>query len=173
MDSLAARGAVVVLSGPPCAGKTTFARQNALEGDEILDWDEVFAEVSGLRAHVHPPEWEDRVGVEFLRRARGLRRGWFISNAPERRKRAMLRRITGGRSLILATSAETCLRRLDASDRPAAVKTAQRVVVAAWWQLYEPSTTTPECVLREDDPGRETTHVIPRDQDDDPPGGRP
>jgi hypothetical protein len=32
---------LTVITGPPCAGKTTYARQHALPGDIIIDFDEI------------------------------------------------------------------------------------------------------------------------------------
>jgi 5-methylcytosine-specific restriction protein A len=147
-STIVRRGDVVILCGPPCSGKTTFAHQHAEPGDQILDWDSLFAEMTGLPMYVQPDEHAHRVGEVFRARGRSLKRGWHISTAPTRQKRAILRDITGGDALILAVPATECLARLERSDRPAAVKMAQRNAIAYWWREYAPSTSVAEQVLR-------------------------
>src|SRR5690606_21745574 len=47
------------VTGPPGAGKTTYCRENAKEGDVIIDLDECFAEVCGVHGHYAPREHLD------------------------------------------------------------------------------------------------------------------
>jgi 5-methylcytosine-specific restriction protein A len=50
---------VELVTGPPGAGKTTYCRENAKEGDVIIDLDECFAEVCGVHGHYAPREHLD------------------------------------------------------------------------------------------------------------------
>jgi predicted kinase len=137
LRDVVARGRIVVVSGPPCSGKTTFAQQHRLDNDEVLDWDVVFAEVGGgLELYDQPPALTTAVWREFESRLHTFARGFVIRSAPTVEQRATLRSQLHGRSIVLATSAMTCYERLLASTRPEAAKRRGASYSATWWHEY-------------------------------------
>lgn len=136
---------ITLVAGPPCAGKTTYVDQHKGYDDVVLDYDVMFAEVSGAAMYDHPPAFRDaaaeafRAALQDLRRLPPHRRAWIIRNAPRKQHRATIRSIHDADSVVLAVSAETCLARLMASTRPANVKAEQAGAIARWWADYEPS----------------------------------
>lgn len=141
------RARVVILAGPPCSGKSTFAALHREAGDTIVDWDVLFSEMTGLPIYVQPREHIEAVRREWHRQLVHLDRGWFIQCAPGRRARSILRRQTGGSSIILAVPKAECLARLMASDRPEPVKAEQSEAISRWWLEFEVSRSMPEAVL--------------------------
>ena len=141
---------VTILAGPPCSGKTTYAHELALEGDQVLDWDQVFVDVAGRPMYDQPPELAPAVEAEFRRRLEVFRHGYVIRTAPRKQYRAILRRIHRARSIVLAVPAEECIRRLEASGRPEEVKAAQIPAIRRWWAEFEPSSSGDEFVIRPD-----------------------
>lgn len=142
-------GRIVILAGPPCAGKTTYAHEHAISADEILDYDVVFAEISGLDLYEREFGQADAVGAEFQRRLERIRQGFVIRCAPEKQHRAILRRTCGATSIVLAVPAEVCHARLRESDRPDTAKQRLHQAIDGWWDLYEPSSSSQEGVLND------------------------
>lgn len=148
LRSLPARGALVVLAGAVCSGKSTFARLHSLPGDRVLDWDVLFAEVTGLPMHDQPPEFAREVYRQFERELRVFRQGYVIRSAPKPDQRELLRRKLHARSIVLAVPAAVCLERLGASDRPMAAKVRGAGFIATWWAQYVPDYDERETTLR-------------------------
>lgn len=143
--------AIVLLSGPPCAGKTTYARDHAEEGDRILDWDVLYAEVTGgRRLYDQPPRYAREVSAEFQRRSAAIRRGWIIRSAPRYVERAAIVRLHGARSIVLAVDPLECATRLARSGRPGPVQLRQRPYIYAWWWQFTYQASPDEVVLRPD-----------------------
>jgi shikimate kinase len=130
---------ITLIAGPPCSGKTTLAAKLAQVGDTVLDWDEVYAQVTGLPLYDQPPGPCSAVDAEYRRRLGQLRSGVIVRAAPRKQHRAVLRRIHQARTVVLEIPASECLRRLEASDRPEVAKAKARVGIAQWWREYEPS----------------------------------
>lgn len=128
---------VTILAGPPCSGKTTYARTHAERLDVVLDWDAVFADVSGHALYVQPYRFHRDVAHEFQLRAARVHRGFIIRSAPARAERAALRARHRARSIVLAVWPYECVRRLQRSDRPSDVKARQELYIHEWWGLYQ------------------------------------
>lgn len=134
---------LVVLAGPPCAGKTTYARNL---GRLYLDWDDRYAQASGLPLHVratddayvaHKVEAQFRLAVDTAHRLR--RPTLVIRGAPERWQRGMYRRMYGAQVFVLEVPAAECLTRLHQSGRPQEAIAATERAIAGWWTRYERS----------------------------------
>jgi predicted kinase len=126
-----------IVTGPPCSGKTSWAREHT--PDEVLDFDDLFASLTGLSLYVQPPDQRAWIEHEFRIRLEQVDSGSIVRTAPTRQHRAVLRRLHGARSVVLAVPAEVCLARLEASDRPAEVKPEHARAIARWWAQYQPS----------------------------------
>lgn len=46
---------LTVVTGPPCAGKTTYVREHATPGDIIIDYDLLAVALGSPDSHDHPP----------------------------------------------------------------------------------------------------------------------
>lgn len=136
LSSLELRGAKIIIAGAPCSGKTTFAAAHALPGDEILDYDVVHAELTGLPLYVHDESQISRTVDEFGGRARAMRQGWIIRTAPTASARTASREAMQARSIVLEVEPAECLARLERSTRPEAAKSRLRSVIEEWWSRY-------------------------------------
>jgi len=138
---------VTLIAGPPCAGKTTYAHAHVTPGDEILDYDVVYAELSGLALYERAFRQGDAVAAEFQRRLEWIRRGFVIRCAPRKQHRAVIRRLHCATSVVLAVPAAICHARLTASDRPDALKRGLHEAIDSWWDEFEPSISLDETVI--------------------------
>lgn len=129
----------VIAAGPPCAGKTTFAQLHLLEGDEVLDWDVVAAELTGAEMHTRPRDTWGQVEAEFRDRAFAMERGFIIRSAPTAAHRRMLRTLyRADQVVVLATQAAICHLRLAMSGRPEEAVRRLDPAIKRWWREYEP-----------------------------------
>ncbi len=117
---------VVLVCGPPGAGKTTHARSLDLPVFDIDD-----------------PQWE---GSERLFRAalRELARdpaaqAVVIRSGATRTARSAAAALVGATEVqVIDTPAEVCVERVIARNRPRPPMRVQIAAVAAWWDRYEP-----------------------------------
>ncbi|MER7076620.1 hypothetical protein [Saccharopolyspora kobensis] len=112
---------VTVIAGPPCAGKTTYARTHARPGELVVDFDLLAAALGSPDSHDHPEALkpfavEAREAVlARLRRPSHLGRAWITttSHNPETL-------VAGAEVIRLDVTADTAHARARAADRPAA-----------------------------------------------------
>ena len=112
-----ARCEVVIVSGPPCGGKSTYVRENAKPEDIIIDMDEIAAALD--------PSWERRWNAKLLDHAMRVRnamlgelkfrparsRAWFIVSAPTAGERLWWRRKLGGAGVMCQPLQAVCIER--------------------------------------------------------------
>lgn len=135
----------ILVAGPPCSGKTTWAHANA-GGATVLDFDEVYAEVTGLKLYERSPAWDRRVRQVFGDRIEAARRSResvvVVATAPRRWQR---RRFGARRTVVLEVPAETC------KVRSSGIRPDRWVAgIDRWWAQYEPAPG--DEVIREPDP---------------------
>ena len=132
---------VTLVAGPPCAGKSSYVRGQALPSDLVVDYDALAAalRVDGERyAHLdsHRPfvcEARDAVLDRLVLGNHGVRRVWVMATAARRAVREQYRRRYGASVVVVWAPEEVCLRRA-MGGRPE----AWWGHVRSWFDGYEP-----------------------------------
>jgi hypothetical protein len=132
------RGPKILIAGAPCSGKTTFADAHKLEDDEVLDWDVIHAELTGLPLYVQDESQIQRTVHEFGTRALSMRQGWIIATAPTIAQRRAIRERHHARSIVIEVWPGELLARLELADRPDVAKARLRPAIEQWWERYRP-----------------------------------
>jgi hypothetical protein len=109
-------------------------------GWPVIDWDVIYAEVTGLPMHArsrhgHHEAWAETRFRQLVRDASVV----VVRAAPERQTRSLFRRLYGAEVLVLEVPAAECLRRLAASGRPGSIQPATAAGIRDWWRRYRPS----------------------------------
>lgn len=135
----------VLVAGPPCGGKTTWAKQNAPVGTRILDYDDIVESLGYPRYGAM---------AEGLRTAAALWEralpdaDWVIWTAPKRGQRGRFERQHSCRVVVVMASETECLRRAR-ENRPSTWADAIR----CWFAQWEPSRRGLEVIVRTDAQG--------------------
>lgn len=140
---------VTLVSGPPCGGKTTYVRANARPEDEVIDYDVFVEQLSGDR-YSNDPDVRAQA-LDLWKRAVDsppTRNRWVIWASPSRKQRAIFRRTHGATVVLVIADHEVCRARAE-SERPGHWVDA----VDHWFATWEPSTSSPEMIVRTDRQG--------------------
>lgn len=114
---------VFLVYGSPLSGKSTWVKDNMVEGDLIIDVDNIWQCVSGLNRYQKPARLK---GIVFKLRDELLNavkyrlgkwnNAYIIGGYPLQSERERLSKELGAREIFIDTSKEECLRRLEALD---------------------------------------------------------
>lgn len=112
---------LTVVIGPPCAGKSTYVRRMAREGDVIVDYDVMAQALGSDRSHEAPPSVAD---VTAAAREAAVNRcivrhwpAWVIHSRPSEAQMARYR-LARARLVLLDPGMDECLARCAADGRP-------------------------------------------------------
>jgi hypothetical protein len=126
---------VFLVYGAPCAGKSTWVRENAAADDLILDIDRLWEAVSvSDRYHKHPRIAQNVFGlrdclIDQIRvRAGKWRRAFVVGGYPLRSERDRLCGLVGAEPIFVDTDEETCLARAENEQ--------WRGFVRDWFEAY-------------------------------------
>lgn len=136
---------VVVVCGPPGAGKSSFVLERARWGELVVDYDALMHAMSGLPSHERPANLRPfveaaRDSVLALIGIVECPRAWVIATGATRAARNMLRmRFKRAVTVVvLETSPTECWRRVkDDPERGNAEAAGLRDSVDSWWRKYE------------------------------------
>lgn len=116
---------VYIITGAPCSGKTTFARERMSEGDIIVDIDDIWQQVTGLPRYKKPNSakpivfstlkaQEDLIKV----RAGNWYQAFIIKSLPLKMDRERTaRELNADEVIIMDTTQEECVSRLQADPK--------------------------------------------------------
>lgn len=131
----------MLVAGPPCSGKTTWARERADDGDLVLDSDALYAAFTGLPLHERLESGDDvwhfvwaayeAAYRAWLNKPRG--RCFVLKSAATLAQRKPYRDI-GAEIVILETPVDTCIERAERLERPP----EWPGFIRRWWSDYEP-----------------------------------
>lgn len=144
-------GEVVLVCGPPASGKSTWVRQRAAPGDQVIDFDQLCRSLGSKARHDHPRSV--RQMAKSIRRSIEDKtseypgRTWVIRSLPKASDRAAVAERLGARVVMLATPAAEAVERARNDNRPEWTESAIR----DWWQAYEPlpADETPDLQAKE------------------------
>ena len=135
---------LTIVHGPSGGGKTTWVRQHAMDGDIVIDLDEIRAALAGLPMYWAGTKW---TRPALLRRNEMLRsmadittgKAWYIVSAPKKAERwfwsIMLR---PERVVVMDTPLAVCIERLKGDiRRQLDVKKFIRLA-EQWWRAQSP-----------------------------------
>lgn len=134
---------VVLVCGPPAAGKSTWVSEHARPGDRVVDLDAICRRLGSHRRYDHPQmvrEQARRVRTAEETQVARMHSGtaWVIRTMPDPERRARHAAALGATEVaVLATDAATAKARAADDERPA--WTAG--VIDRWWDRYRPSTS--------------------------------
>lgn len=124
---------LTIVCGPPCAGKTTYAKDHAALRDTVIDLDVIAA---GLDRSFR--QWSSAVNPDLLNKAIRVRNAmlgalarqeggaaWFIVSAPTPAERRWWSDKTGGTVVLLDPGLAECKRRAAERGTPRAVRGAE------------------------------------------------
>ena len=138
------RSQVVIVCGPPGAGKTTFVSERKRDDDVVIDLDAIIAALTLGEWYEKTPQVL-RIGldvrdflVDRLTKPSGVRCWWLItSEADAEKRRALGLRTKANTVYVLEVSAAECLRRIARDDRRSALYGQWIEIVDGWWGDYQ------------------------------------
>lgn len=116
---------ITVITGAPCAGKSTYARQHATPGDTVIDFDVIAQALGSPVTHGHEKHhvevaaaaWAAAIDRALKEHARAGR-AWIVDTAPIAYRRRRYTE-TGARVVHLTADRAELHRRADAGRPPA------------------------------------------------------
>lgn len=130
---------VVLLCGPPCAGKTTRARELAEPGDLVVDFDEVARSLGSPVSWLHPEPYRTQAEqqvVQLLTRLPGHGPGtaYVIRSLPKPQQRAIASRLVKAEAThVLDPGMAECVRRATVDSRRPKGTVEQ---IRSWYACY-------------------------------------
>lgn len=133
---------VVLVAGPPGAGKADFIARMFKAGDLIVDVDRLYVALSGLPQGEKPGallpfviEARDAV-LRRLARPSAVSRSWVMAGAPTPAERERYERTLNAQVIVLETPANECLRRIASDPKRGSNGHVLTHVVGDWWATY-------------------------------------
>lgn len=134
---------IYLVYGAPLSGKTTWVQENADEGDLIIDMDNIWQCVSGLKRYKKPARLNAVVfGLrdELMRMVKYKVGKWnnayIIGGFPLISERERICREIGAREIYIESTMEQCIERLELSDERD--KAEWRKYIDTWFKRYSP-----------------------------------
>lgn len=113
------RSHLILVSGPPCSGKTTYVAEHKRPGDLVIDYDAIAAALGSPDAYDHPKALHPFVLrtidalLDRLGRATPGQRAWLVKCTPSPGERRL-----ADEHVVMSTPMDECLRRATEAGRP-------------------------------------------------------
>lgn len=137
---------MIVVAGPPGAGKSTWVEKRRRAGDVILDRDRLWAALSGEPSHTKPSGLFPLVDAAFnavlrkmesARVEESLRTVWVVTGAAKRGERQAYRDRFDAEIMVFEIQPNSCLKRITMGHEKRGTVEAWSPVVHRWWREYE------------------------------------
>lgn len=135
---------VYIVYGPPLSGKTSYVKCNMHEGDLVVDMDKLYQAMSLKQMYDKPDRLlnnvisaRDKIIEDIKFRYGSWRAAWIIGGYPLRAQREKLAYDLGAELILMETSKEECLCRLQGCrDYRADHQDEWREYIEAWFAKY-------------------------------------
>ena len=129
---------ITLITGPPCAGKSTLARERAAPTDTVVDFDDIALALGSPRRWMHSSQVITVANHLMQARLYELASepdvtAWVIQAAPRAARRERLAAALKARVWVLDPGIEVCLQRAAARPYGTAAE------IRKWYRLYTPS----------------------------------
>lgn len=131
---------ILVLCGPPCAGKTTLAHTLAEPGDVVLDYDDIARALGSPALWRHPEPWRTLAehalqdAVAHAYQTGDTATAYLLRTAPRATQRAALAQRWQATVYLLNPGERECKRRAKRDSRPSGTSRA----VSDWYHWHRP-----------------------------------
>lgn len=133
---------VMLVCGPPAAGKSTYVRGHAKERDVVIDFDAIRKIVGGSKWDQRPEinrkafAYRDRM-IRGLASKHGMT-AWLIVMAPTRAERLAWKEALGRvTEVVLAPSVDICLERVSADPERGPTAQLQHTEIKRWFAAFD------------------------------------
>lgn len=135
---------VYIVYGSPLSGKSAFVKENAEQGDLILDIDNLWQCFSGCDRYVKPNRIKSNVFqvrdfvIDMIKTRNGKwNTAWIVGGYPLISDRERLCKMLNARLIYIDTSKEECLQRLYENPNGRDI-TEWEKYICDWWRQYSP-----------------------------------
>lgn len=132
---------ITVIVGPPCAGKSTYARRMAGAGEAVVDYDALAVALGSDRIHEAPPAVADLARTAWravVRQCMAKRHPAWVVHCRPSPAQVDAYRLARARFVLLDPGMDECLERARRDNRPAG--TAERI---REWYAAPPDVASP------------------------------
>lgn len=136
---------LVVVCGPPAAGKSQHIAERTAADHLVLDIADITARVSGFPIYAAPSSWSDAAlrwrnsRLALLSYVHRWPCAWVVVSEPRAHWRRWWREHVGASTVVvLETDEATCIERIESDDRRSpAARSIHVEAVRRWWSIYE------------------------------------
>lgn len=127
---------LVVVCGPSGSGKTSYVAEHAGPHDLVIDLDVILQGLAGTgqrEPYLRQALEQRNLLLRSLAVNTKHERAWFIVAAPEPEERALWHSMLGGELLVLDTTLDECLKRIDSTGASINERDRRRAAARAWF----------------------------------------